>query len=78
MISTFGSWIMISGLIIMIVNLVIARKKGKPAGNNPWHGITLEWQTASPPPLHNFDKMPEMPEGGVYNFPNAKSADGGH
>ena len=75
MVSTFGSWIMITGLIIMIVNLVIATKKGKPAGNNPWGGITLEWQTTSPPPLHNFDKMPELPEGGPYNYPNAMSAD---
>ena len=76
MVSTFGSWIMITGLIIMIVNLVIARKKGEPAGDNPWGGITLDWQTTSPPPLHNFDKMPELPEGGPYNYPNAKSADG--
>ena len=75
MVSTFGSWIMITGLIIMIVNLVIATKKGKPAGNNPWGGITLEWQTTSPPPLLNFDKMPELPEGGPYNYPNAMSAD---
>ncbi len=75
MVSTFGSWIMITGLIIMIVNLVIATKKGKPAGDNPWGGITLDWQTTSPPPLHNFDKMPELPEGGPYNYPNAMSAD---
>ncbi len=66
---------MITGLIIMIVNLVIATKKGKPAGDNPWGGITLDWQTTSPPPLHNFDKMPELPEGGPYNYPNAMSAD---
>ena len=75
MLSTFGSWIMVTGLIIMIVNLVIARKRGEKAPANPWGGITLDWQTASPPPLHNFDKMPEIPEGGPYNYPNAKSAD---
>jgi len=48
--------------------------KGKKASANPWNGITLEWQTASPPPLHNFDKMPELPAGGPYNYPNAKNA----
>ena len=71
MISTFGSWILIIGLIIMIVNLVIARFKGEKASANPWNGITLDWQTSSPPPLHNFDKMPELPKGCPYNYPNA-------
>jgi len=60
------------GLIMMIVNLIAAYLNGKKTGDNPWHGITLEWQTASPPPLHNFDKMPELTKGGPYNFPNAK------
>ena len=78
MASTFGSWIMVSGIIVMVVNLVIAARKGKKASANPWGGITLEWQTSSPPPLHNFDKMPELPEGGPYNYPNAKPADGDH
>jgi cytochrome c oxidase subunit 1 len=72
MLSTFGSWILALGLIIMLVNLFVSAKKGAKATNNPWHGITLEWQTTSPPPLHNFDKMPELPEGGPYNYPNAK------
>ncbi len=71
-VSTFGSWILITGLIIMIINLISAAKKGKKATENPWNGITLEWQTKSPPPLHNFDKLPELVEGGPYNFPNAK------
>ena len=73
MVSTFGSWIMASGLIIMIVNLFISWKNGAKAPDNPWNGITLEWQTSSPPPLHNFDKMPELPEGGPYNYPDAIS-----
>jgi len=73
-VSTVGSWIMITGLIIMIVNLVAAARKGKKAPDNPWNGITLEWQTTSPPPLHNFDKMPEPPEGGPYNYPDAHKA----
>lgn len=71
-VSTVGSWILAVGLIMMIVNLIAAYLNGKKAGDNPWHGITLEWQTASPPPLHNFDKMPELTKGGPYNFPNAK------
>jgi cytochrome c oxidase subunit 1 len=55
----------------MIINLVVSRRKGEKASSNPWNGITLDWQTTSPPPLHNFDKMPEIPEGGPYNYPDA-------
>lgn len=73
-VSTVGSWILILGLIIMIINLVVSRRSGKKATSNPWNGITLDWQTTSPPPLHNFDKMPELPKGGPYNYPDAINA----
>ncbi|PLX02823.1 MAG: cytochrome c oxidase subunit I [Marinilabiliales bacterium] len=70
-ISTVGSWITVTGIILMLINLIVAARKGEKAPDNPWNGITLEWQTKSPPPLENFDKMPQIPEGGPYNFPNA-------
>lgn len=66
-VATVGSWILISGLILMIVNLVRSMKHGEPASRNPWGGTTLEWQTASPPTLHNFDQKPVLPEGGPYD-----------
>ncbi|NOX87228.1 MAG: cytochrome c oxidase subunit I [Chlorobi bacterium] len=72
-VSTVGSWVLATGLLLMIGNLIAGYLKGKAASANPWNGITLEWQTSSPPPLHNFDKMPELTKGGPYNFPNAKS-----
>ena len=28
------------------------------AGPNPWGATGLEWQTDSPPPVHNFDETP--------------------
>jgi cytochrome c oxidase subunit 1 len=71
MISTYGSWILVIGLLLMLGNLIVGLNRGKKdVGRNPWNGITLEWQTKSPPPLQNFDKMPELPEGGPYNFKN--------
>ena len=56
-ISTIGAVILFTGLIMMIVNLVKGRR-GPIAEANPWHGVTLEWQIASPPPLENFDEIP--------------------
>jgi cytochrome c oxidase subunit 1 len=54
----------------MLVNLINGMRKGAPAGRNPWGSISLEWQTKSPPPLENFDKQPELNEGGPYNYKN--------
>lgn len=67
-ISTVGSWILAIGLILMIYNLIKGHKTGEKVGRNPWGGITLEWQTTSPPPLENFDKLPKLNEGGPYNY----------
>ena len=57
-ISTIGGYILAVGFIIMLVNLTRARKYGKPAGPNPWGGVTLEWTIPSPPPLENFEEIP--------------------
>ncbi|MBN1339809.1 MAG: cytochrome c oxidase subunit I [Bacteroidales bacterium] len=65
--STVGSWVLISGLLLMVINLLLSIKKGEKAGNNPWGGTTLEWQTASPPSLHNFDTPPVISENGPYD-----------
>jgi cytochrome c oxidase subunit 1 len=59
-ISTIGSYIMVTGLVIMLINLIHGSRKGKPAPANPWHGVTLEWQIPSPPPLENFEEIPQI------------------
>ena len=62
-ISSIGAMVLISGLIIIIVNLVYSARKGEKAGPNPWDGSTLEWTVPSPPPLENFEKIPEVTTG---------------
>jgi cytochrome c oxidase subunit 1 len=57
-ISTVGSWILITGLIIMFTNLIIALRKGEKASANPWGGVTLEWTIPSPPIHENFEQIP--------------------
>ncbi|MEI6455847.1 MAG: cbb3-type cytochrome c oxidase subunit I [bacterium] len=59
--STIGGGILFIGLVIMIYNLF--RKNGAKATANPWGGNTLEWTIPSPPPVENFDVMPEMKPG---------------
>ena len=63
LISTIGSWILVIGLIMMIANLLAGFRKGEPAGRNPWNGLTLDWQTDSPPTVENFDEIPVVTEG---------------
>jgi heme/copper-type cytochrome/quinol oxidase subunit 1 len=52
----------------MFHNLAKALLHGPPATANPWGGVTLEWSTASPPPVENFAVIPQVPER-PYAFP---------
>ncbi|MBA3366088.1 MAG: cytochrome c oxidase subunit I [Actinobacteria bacterium] len=58
LVSTIGSYIMGLGILAFVVNVVITRKRGRRAGNDPWLADTLEWYTTSPPQPHNFDQVP--------------------
>ncbi len=58
LISTIGSFILASGVLISIVNFARSLKVGAIAGPDPWKGNTLEWFTTSPPPVNNFDVIP--------------------
>ncbi|MHB8846377.1 MAG: cytochrome c oxidase subunit I [Nitrospirota bacterium] len=66
-VSTVGSWILATGILLMLYNLLRSLNKGEKAGDNPWGGTTLEWKTSSPPPAENFEKVPEVTTG-PYNY----------
>jgi cytochrome c oxidase subunit I len=44
--------------LIFVVNFFQSVFAGKKAEKNPWQIGTLEWETTSPPPHHNFDVIP--------------------
>jgi cytochrome c oxidase subunit 1 len=66
-VSTVGSWILATGILLMLFNLLRSLRTGKKAGDNPWGGTTLEWKTTSPPPTENFEKILEVTTG-PYNY----------
>jgi cytochrome c oxidase subunit I len=66
-IATVGSWILVLGILIMIVNLLVALRRGAIAPANPWGGKTLEWTIASPPPTENFHTIPVV-TAGPYDY----------
>jgi len=73
--STYGSWVLGSGLVLVLITFIHSLFKGRKAPANPWGGRTLEWQTSSPPPTFNFDRTPIVTHG-PYDFPS--TGGGGH
>jgi cytochrome c oxidase subunit I len=80
----FGNWnlfISISSFVlgvsflIFVYNMVVSWARGERAPANPWRGKTLEWQVSSPPPLFNFDEIPQV-VGSPYEYgvPGARHA----
>jgi heme/copper-type cytochrome/quinol oxidase subunit 1 len=62
LIVSVGAGIVGLGLLVLVLDLISSQifGRGTRAGADPWGGQTLEWATPSPPPLHNFDALPEI------------------
>jgi cytochrome c oxidase subunit 1 len=60
LLSTAGSLLIAVAVLIFVWNFVTSLRLGPPAGDDPWGGHTLEWATSSPPPHHNFHRLPPI------------------
>ncbi|MSO94984.1 MAG: hypothetical protein EXQ81_04210 [Thermoleophilia bacterium] len=59
--SSVSSFVLGFSMLVFLANLVYSMFIARiPAPANPWHSTSAEWQTSSPPPLHNFDNDPTI------------------
>lgn len=61
--AAFGGALLLLAALIVAVDVLrsmAAARRGEHAVADPYGGFTLEWATASPPPAHNFDTVPEV------------------
>ena len=60
LIATAGSYVMLVGVVLFAWNVVVSGLRHEPVGDDPWDANSLEWATSSPPPEHNFTKLPPI------------------
>ena len=58
-----GAILILIGIIFQIMQLVVSirdREELRDRTGDPWDGRSLEWATASPPPVFNFAVLPDV------------------
>ena len=58
-----GAAVILAGIVLQITQLVVSirhREELRDLTGDPWNGRSLEWSTASPPPVFNFAVLPNV------------------
>jgi cytochrome c oxidase subunit 1 len=61
-VSTVGSWILALSILVFLWNVYVTARSGQRViDDDPWgFARSLEWATTSPPPRHNFLRIPRI------------------
>jgi cytochrome c oxidase subunit I len=58
LLATIGAFVFLLSFLVFTWNVIASLRSGAAAPDNPWDAPGLEWATTSPPPPHNFDRIP--------------------
>jgi len=72
---SIASFCLGASTLVFLYNMIVSWRRGPLAPGNPWRALTLEWQVSSPPPIFNFDEIPQV-VGSPYEYgtPGARHA----
>jgi len=56
--ASLGGFLLGVSTLPFLLNMLSSWTQGKPAGDNPWNAIGIEWLVSSPPPHENFEEIP--------------------
>ncbi len=72
---SISSFVLGASFMIFVYNMIVSWRSGPLAPANPWRGRTIEWLVSSPPPVFNFDAVPQV-VGNPYEYgvPGARHA----
>ncbi|SNY95679.1 cytochrome c oxidase subunit I [Halomonas sp. hl-4] len=60
LISSVGGFILSVGIAMVLLDIALHFRFGKPAKHNPWNADTLEWANTMPPSAYNFVSLPNV------------------
>lgn len=66
-ISTIGSYVLLAGFLLHLLVFLHSLVVGRKAAQNPWGGLTMEWEASTPPSEHNFEHEP-LCKHGPYDY----------
>jgi len=58
LLSSLGVIVLAVSASVFLYNLLRSIRRGEASGDDPWDARTVEWMTATPPKVHNFDVIP--------------------
>jgi cytochrome c oxidase subunit I len=64
---TIASFFLGASTVVFLYNMIVSWMRGPIAPSNPWRALTIEWQVSSPPPIFNFDEIPQV-VGSPYEY----------